>query len=89
MLTLVPDAIEDYARAHSMPDHPVRTWLRAETYARMQVPQMLSGPLVGQTLKTLTALSGGRLAVEIGRAFSSVSSVAVIIALVACPCATG
>tara|TARA_Y100001934_G_C12220331_1_gene710421 strand:+ start:440 stop:1078 length:639 start_codon:yes stop_codon:yes gene_type:complete len=66
MLTLVPDAIEDYARSHSVADHPVRTWLREATYARMQVPQMLSGPLVGQTLKTLTALSGGRLAVEVG-----------------------
>ena len=66
MLSLVPDAIEDYARAHSVADHPVRIWLRETTYARMQVPQMLSGPLVGQTLKTLTALSGGGLAVEVG-----------------------
>ena len=66
MLTLVPDAIEDYARAHSVTDPPARVWLREATYARMRLPQMLSGPLVGQTLKTLTALSGGRLAVEVG-----------------------
>lgn len=66
MLTLVPEAIEDYARAHSVRDDDLRNELREQTYARCELPQMLSGPLVGQTLKTLTALSGGQLAVEVG-----------------------
>jgi caffeoyl-CoA O-methyltransferase len=66
MLTLVPDAIEHYARAHTCSETSLMLSLKEATYAETNLPQMLSGPLVGQTLRSLTRLSGGTLAVEVG-----------------------
>ena len=66
MLTLVPDAIENYARAHTCGETEVMKSLKEATYAQTELPQMLSGPLVGQTLRSLCRLSGGGLAVEVG-----------------------
>jgi len=66
MLTLVPEAIEHYARQHTAAESEVMKALREATYAETSLPQMLSGPLVGQTLRMLCRLSGGGLAVEVG-----------------------
>ena len=66
MLTLVPEAIEHYARQHTAAESEVMKTLREATYAETSLPQMLSGPLVGQTLRMLCRLSGGGLAVEVG-----------------------
>ena len=66
MLTLVPEAIETYARQHTAAESEVMKSLREATYAETSLPQMLSGPLVGQTLRMLCRLSGGGLAVEVG-----------------------
>ncbi len=67
MLTLVPDAIEHYAQAHS-----TAAWvgllerLRAETVAKTTMPQMQVGSAVGQLLGLLVKLVAPRHAVEIG-----------------------
>jgi caffeoyl-CoA O-methyltransferase len=66
MLTLVPEAIENYARAHSVAESPTLRALRQATEAETELPQMLSGPLVGQTLRLLCQLCGARRAVEVG-----------------------
>lgn len=66
MLTLVPDAIEAYARKSTIAETPVMEALREATYEETDLPQMLSGPLVGQTLRMLCRLTGGNLAVEVG-----------------------
>ena len=66
MLTLVPETIENYARHQTVKETEVMIQLREATYAQTELPQMLSGPLVGQTLRTLCRLSGPGLAVEVG-----------------------
>ena len=66
MLTLVPESIEAYARQNTVGETPVMKALRTATYEETDLPQMLSGPLVGQTLRMLCRLSGGGLAVEVG-----------------------
>ena len=66
MLTLVPDAIEAYARQNTVGETHAMEALREATYEETDLPQMLSGPLVGQTLRMLCRLTGGGLAVEVG-----------------------
>ena len=66
MLTLVAPEIEDYARAHSQPETDLMARLRQATQSEAELPQMLSGPLVGQTLRTLCRLTAAELAVEVG-----------------------
>lgn len=66
MLTLVPDAIEDYAIAHTSKVPELYERLRAETYADADCPQMQVGPLEGRLLKLLAQLTGARRAVEVG-----------------------
>jgi caffeoyl-CoA O-methyltransferase len=65
-LTLVPEAIEAYAQAHSEKPHPLFDELRDETYAKMSVPQMQVGPLEGDFLRLLVRLTGARRVLEIG-----------------------
>jgi caffeoyl-CoA O-methyltransferase len=65
-LTLVPDAIEAYAQAHSEPVSPLFEELREETYANMNAPQMQVGPLEGDFLKLLVRISRARRVLEIG-----------------------
>lgn len=65
-LTLVPDAIERYAVAHSSPMDDVYERLREETLTSTDLPQMQVGPLEGRLLTLLTRLTGARLAVEVG-----------------------
>lgn len=66
MLTLVPEAIEHYSRRYTELETPTMVALREATYAETDLPQMLSGPLVGQTLRMLCRLTQCRLAVEVG-----------------------
>ena len=53
MLTLVPDAIEAYAEAHSEKPSPLLESLAKETRETMEDHQMLVGPAL-ETIKSLT-----------------------------------
>jgi caffeoyl-CoA O-methyltransferase len=66
MKTLVPQDIEAYARAHSMPESEVARALREETEQTMEYAQMLVGPLEGAFLKMMAQLVGARRVLEIG-----------------------
>ncbi len=66
MLTLVPDAIEAYAQAHTSASPRVHAELREYTNAHTDLPQMLVGDMEGRLLYLLTKLTNARLAVEIG-----------------------
>ncbi|MFQ5669535.1 MAG: O-methyltransferase [Acidobacteriota bacterium] len=66
MLTLVPEAIEAYARRHTTPETDLLAELREQTYARMPVPQMQVGRLEGTFLKLLVRMTRARAVLEIG-----------------------
>lgn len=66
MLTLVPEAIEEYARAHSDPEPELLAALTAETHENTDMPQMLIGPLEGNLLRLLVSLTGGKRVLELG-----------------------
>jgi caffeoyl-CoA O-methyltransferase len=65
-MTLVPEAIEEYAAEHSEPVAPLFEALREETYASMHSPNMQVGRLEGNFLRLLVKLSGAKRALEIG-----------------------
>jgi caffeoyl-CoA O-methyltransferase len=65
-LTLVPEAIEEYASAHTEPASPLFEQLRKETYAKMEMPQMQVGPIEGTFLRLLVRLAGAKRVLEIG-----------------------
>jgi caffeoyl-CoA O-methyltransferase len=65
-LTLVPEAIEAYAQAHSEKPSALFEALREETRAKTTAPQMQVGPLEGAFLRLLVRLCGARRILEIG-----------------------
>jgi caffeoyl-CoA O-methyltransferase len=65
-LTLVPEAIEEYATAHTEPAAPLFEQLRNETYAKMEMPQMQVGPIEGTFLRLLVRLARAKRVLEIG-----------------------
>jgi len=64
--TLVPEALERYAEAHTTPVDPLFHALREETYARMESPEMQVGAVEGTLLRLLVELTGARSVLEIG-----------------------
>lgn len=66
MLTLVPDAIEDYVARHAEPLSPLLAELAAETLSSTERPTMLSGHVAGTVLQLLVGMSGARRVLEIG-----------------------
>lgn len=66
MLRLVDEKIEEYALAHSTPEHPLYAELRDETNATMECPQMIAGHLVGSFLQMMIRSIGARRVVEVG-----------------------
>ncbi|WP_373045770.1 O-methyltransferase [Vulgatibacter sp.] len=66
MLTLVDEAIEQYAIDHSSPLPPLFAELAAETRARTTLPQMMVGPIEGNFLRMLVQLTGAKRVVEVG-----------------------
>ncbi len=66
MLTLVPDAIEDYVARHAEPLSPLLAELAAETLSATERPTMLSGQVAGTVLQLLVGMSGARRVLEIG-----------------------
>ncbi len=66
MLTLTKPGIEEYAQDRSGPVDPVLKELEKETYATMDIPQMLTGPLEGTFLKLMVKVTGAKRVLEIG-----------------------
>jgi len=65
-VTLVPEAIEQYAQQHSDPVEPLLDRLRDETFAKTASPRMQVGPLAGRFLHLLVKLIDARRVFEIG-----------------------
>jgi len=66
MPNIVPEALENYAQAHTDPPDPLFEELREETYRTMASPGMQVGAVEGRLLKMLVEISGARRALEIG-----------------------
>ncbi|MEP6769591.1 MAG: class I SAM-dependent methyltransferase [Acidobacteriota bacterium] len=66
MANLIPEAIDQYAEAHTEAVDPLFDELREETYRSMASPGMQVGRVEGMFLKSLVALSRARRALEIG-----------------------
>lgn len=67
MLTLVPDAIEQYVLVHTTPVPPLLNELQAVTERTFGGrARMLSGPIEGNLLQVLIAAIGARRILEIG-----------------------
>lgn len=66
MLTLVPDAVEAYARDHSAGVHAVYSQLQEITWSSTDCPQMQVGPIEGRLLMVLARMVGARRAIEVG-----------------------
>jgi caffeoyl-CoA O-methyltransferase len=66
MPTLVPESIEKYAREHGSPEAPLLRELAAETWAKMEIPQMQVGHEEGRFLCLLARLMQARRILEIG-----------------------
>ncbi|MGQ0505056.1 MAG: O-methyltransferase [Myxococcaceae bacterium] len=65
-LTLVPEAIEAYAAAHTEKLAPLFDALRVETHKLMSSPQMQVGQIEGNFLRILVRLSGAKRIIELG-----------------------
>lgn len=79
-LSLVPDAVEAYAQAHTTPPPPHLDALAAETHETLSSPQMLTGAIEGRLLQTLVFLARPSLVLEIGT-FSGYSALSMAPAL--------
>ena len=63
---ILPEAIEDYAAAHTTPPAPHLQALADETRGTLSSPQMLTGDIAGRFLEFLVFLAQPRLVLEIG-----------------------
>ncbi len=75
-----PEEIDEYARAHTTPPDELLDRLHAETHAKLDAPQMLTGPLEGRFLETLVWASRARRVLEIGT-YSGYSALSMAAAL--------
>jgi caffeoyl-CoA O-methyltransferase len=65
-MEFLPKEIEDYCRRHSQDELEIYRELTAETYESCQIPQMLSGPMVGAILQFFVRLTQARRVLEVG-----------------------
>jgi caffeoyl-CoA O-methyltransferase len=79
-VTVVKPEVDEYAAAHSSPEHPVLAAVAAETRAGQEAHGMMVGLLEGRFLETLVWLSGARRVLEIGT-FTGYSALAMAAAL--------
>ena len=77
---VVPPEIEEYAAAHTSPEHPLLAEVAAATRASQEGHGMMVGLLEGRFLETLVWLSGARRILEIG-CFTGYSALAMAAAL--------
>lgn len=76
----IPPELDAYAEAHTTPHNELLAELARETYASMDCPQMLTGPVEGRFLQTLVHVSGARRVLEIGT-FTGYSALSMAAAL--------
>jgi caffeoyl-CoA O-methyltransferase len=65
-MNFIDKDVEQYAFNHTQQDPDLLQGLTAETYLKIQFPQMLTGRLEGRLLKLLAQLCGARRVLEIG-----------------------
>ena len=65
-MSVVRAEIDEYAAAHSSPEHPLLAQVAADTRAGEEGHRMMVGLLEGRFLETLVWLSGARRILEIG-----------------------
>ncbi|MDQ3003691.1 MAG: class I SAM-dependent methyltransferase [Fibrobacterota bacterium] len=65
-MDIVNKDLEKYAFDHTSPEPEILQRLSDETYAKMPMPQMLTGRLEGRLLNLLARISGARKTLEIG-----------------------
>lgn len=65
-MQVADEDLERYAFDHTAGEPDLLRRLSDETYAKMQMPQMLTGRLEGRLLKLLVQISGARQVLEIG-----------------------
>jgi caffeoyl-CoA O-methyltransferase len=63
---IVPEDIERYAEEHTTPPETLLRELYDKTYATLELPQMMAGPLQGRFLELLVHGLGARRVLEIG-----------------------
>ena len=66
MISLVDEALEEYAMRSTQAEPELLRQLAAQTYKQMDFPQMLTGRLEGRFLKLLVTLSRPMFILEIG-----------------------
>jgi caffeoyl-CoA O-methyltransferase len=66
MISIIDEAVEQYAHDHTKPESELFERLREETYREMNCPQMQVGRIEGRFLKMLVRLTGARRVLEIG-----------------------
>jgi len=66
MLTLLKPELEEYAFTKTSTDGTLLQELTAETYEKMEIPQMLCGRLEGRFLKLMVQISSAKRVLEIG-----------------------
>jgi caffeoyl-CoA O-methyltransferase len=77
---IVPEPIEAYAEAHTTPLGELFERLAAETRERMELPQMMVGPVEGRFLEQLVRLGRPHVVLELGT-FTGYSSICMASAL--------
>lgn len=65
-MNLIEKNVQAYAEAHTTPERKLLAQLSAETYASLEMPQMLSGHLQGAFLSMLSRMVRPRAILEIG-----------------------
>ncbi len=66
MITLIPETIEDYARAHTIKESDLLQRLVKETYKETDLPEMQVGHLEGAFLRLLVQITNAKRILEIG-----------------------
>jgi caffeoyl-CoA O-methyltransferase len=75
MTPLFSETLDAYVDAHATPLEPLLRENYEATYASLDTPQMIAGPVLGQLLRFLVAMLQPRLVLEIGT-FSGYSALA-------------
>jgi caffeoyl-CoA O-methyltransferase len=75
MTPLFTDTLDTYVDAHATPLEPLLQENYEATYASLSTPHMIAGPVLGQLLRFLVAMTAPRLVLEIGT-FSGYSALA-------------
>ena len=65
-MKITPEEIENYCKEFSIKDSPLLSELSESTWSSEDIPQMLSGSMVGGLLQTLIQISGAVHILEIG-----------------------